>query len=590
MGELARKVQVHWTRVALVWALLSIYLLIRSVPALAIRDFPDPDDVLRLVQVRDLLAGQGWFDLHQYRVNAPEGLLMHWSRLVDLPLATAILVLDPIFGRTAAEQIAIVAIPLLTLAAILAAIAKAASYHLQRETVTLACLCAGLSPMLLIQVQPMRIDHHGWQIFTVVLALVGVAQGRRWQGAALAGAALAAGLSISLEILPLAAGFGAVYAVHWLEDRRQRYQLVVFLVALATGLIMLFGATRGLADLVEHCDAVSPGHLGLFTLTAAGVALVARRNPAHGPFVIAALSAVGLGAVGFYLWQAPMCAAGPFADLEPQVRLLWYENIAEGQPIWLARPIVAIPIALHALIVLAILLWARHRSGGDQRQWWQDYLILAIVSFGAGILVWRSMAFVGALSAIPLGLFAAHLLAKVRTANHVRRKLALVAALCIGLVPGLPFVAYAAVLPESSALRQGTAEPRMGVKCNLDKAIPALGHLPRAKIFAPLDIGPALLERSHHSVVATGHHRGQANMRDVIAAFTGSPDRAQALIARHNAKYLLTCDKLGEMQLYAGYAPDGLSAQIISGTVPHWLEEVNIAAPPAVKLWRVKPE
>ena len=27
---------------------------------------PDGDDVMRLVQIRDLLAGQGWFDLYQY--------------------------------------------------------------------------------------------------------------------------------------------------------------------------------------------------------------------------------------------------------------------------------------------------------------------------------------------------------------------------------------------------------------------------------------------------------------------------------------------------------------------------------------------
>ena len=45
------------------------------------------DDAMRLVQVRDLLAGQGWFDLTQYRLNPPDGVAMHWSRLIDLPIA-----------------------------------------------------------------------------------------------------------------------------------------------------------------------------------------------------------------------------------------------------------------------------------------------------------------------------------------------------------------------------------------------------------------------------------------------------------------------------------------------------------------------
>ncbi|TIR63053.1 MAG: GtrA family protein, partial [Mesorhizobium sp.] len=43
----------------------------------------DNDSMLRLVEVRDLLAGQGWFDLHQYRMGLTGGFVMHWSRLVD---------------------------------------------------------------------------------------------------------------------------------------------------------------------------------------------------------------------------------------------------------------------------------------------------------------------------------------------------------------------------------------------------------------------------------------------------------------------------------------------------------------------------
>ena len=32
---------------------------------------PDSDDAMRLVQVRDLLAGQGWFDMVQHRLMPP---------------------------------------------------------------------------------------------------------------------------------------------------------------------------------------------------------------------------------------------------------------------------------------------------------------------------------------------------------------------------------------------------------------------------------------------------------------------------------------------------------------------------------------
>jgi hypothetical protein len=59
----------------------------------------DGDDALRLVEVRDLLNGQSWFDLTQKRYLPPEGVPMHWSRLVDLPLAAAVRVLTPLLGE-----------------------------------------------------------------------------------------------------------------------------------------------------------------------------------------------------------------------------------------------------------------------------------------------------------------------------------------------------------------------------------------------------------------------------------------------------------------------------------------------------------
>ncbi len=45
--------------------------------------FSDPDDAMRLAQVREFLAGKGWFDLYEPRVDPPGGYLTHWSRLVD---------------------------------------------------------------------------------------------------------------------------------------------------------------------------------------------------------------------------------------------------------------------------------------------------------------------------------------------------------------------------------------------------------------------------------------------------------------------------------------------------------------------------
>src|SRR6476469_10371578 len=73
----------------------------------------DTDDNMRIMQVRGLLHGQGWFDLRQHRMNPPFGANIHWSRLVDLPIAGMILGLRPFLGGAGAERWAVAIAPLL---------------------------------------------------------------------------------------------------------------------------------------------------------------------------------------------------------------------------------------------------------------------------------------------------------------------------------------------------------------------------------------------------------------------------------------------------------------------------------------------
>ncbi|MEO1487879.1 MAG: hypothetical protein AAFR88_00365 [Pseudomonadota bacterium] len=104
------------TRVGIAWAIISALLVVVNWGSITQMRFPDPDDTMRLIQVRDLLGGQGWFDVSQYRADAPGGgVPMHWSRLVDLPLALIMLVLTPFLGAANAELAALVITPLLVL-------------------------------------------------------------------------------------------------------------------------------------------------------------------------------------------------------------------------------------------------------------------------------------------------------------------------------------------------------------------------------------------------------------------------------------------------------------------------------------------
>ena len=67
---------------------------------------------MRMAQVRALLGGQGWFDLRQHRFDAAQGgANIHWSRLVDLPLAAHDPADEAVVGGADAERIAVAIAP-----------------------------------------------------------------------------------------------------------------------------------------------------------------------------------------------------------------------------------------------------------------------------------------------------------------------------------------------------------------------------------------------------------------------------------------------------------------------------------------------
>ena len=67
------------------------------------QEFAEPDNAMRLVEVRDFIGGAGWFDVTQARLNPPDGTPMHWVRWIDAAIATPIVILRPFIGQHAAE-------------------------------------------------------------------------------------------------------------------------------------------------------------------------------------------------------------------------------------------------------------------------------------------------------------------------------------------------------------------------------------------------------------------------------------------------------------------------------------------------------
>ncbi len=549
----------------------------------------DPDDQLRMVQLRDFLRGQSWFDTTQYRMNAPDGAPMHWSRLIELPLALLVLLLKPLFGQPAAEMIAGATVPLLLLGAIATILGQIATRLANAEAGIVAVLLTLISPALVLQLRPLRIDHHGWQIFFAVLALWTMFWPDKRRGGLVLGLSLAFWLHISLEGAPLTAAFFILLGWRWIIEKAHGRRLTWTIASFAISSILLFlGTQRDM--LATYCDTISPPHIVAIVLAAAIMLPAIALTPDQRRLRLAAAVAAGAAAIGAILLIAPECAGGAFGGLDPLVREYWYVHINEGLPIWHQSWRNALVLmAMSACGVVALLsVQAKAAAGAlkDIRVAGFFLIYAALLS----LLVFRTVA-VAAAFAIPLiAVWINQLFQQYRKAKEPVARVGLVALMLFLLVPG-PVVAQLYSTGES-AFGAGAKPDIVAAKadsklCEAVPSVAALSALSGANIVAPFDMGPTILLVTPHKVLASSHHRNEAAMHDHIAIFRSAPDRARNIITKRGITHIAVCPSEAEMRNYARKDPKGLWSELASGTAPAWLEPLPDMGD-GIKVWRVR--
>ncbi|HYI04579.1 MAG TPA: hypothetical protein VD858_06800, partial [Reyranella sp.] len=218
--------------VTLVWLLVALALLLQHWTQTA-ETLLDTDDAMRLAQLRNWLGGpglfSGWFDLHQARMQPPEGYGTHWSRLIDAGLAGLLFVFGLFTDNASAERLMRAWWPLLWLLPTIAGMAAIAWRVAGREAATVALLLALVGVPAYQQFTPGRIDHHNVQIALTMLTVAATVWSDRWRwGATAAGLLTGLALTIGFEAVPYLAACGAVFAFRYVADREASGDLVCY--------------------------------------------------------------------------------------------------------------------------------------------------------------------------------------------------------------------------------------------------------------------------------------------------------------------------------------------------------------------------
>ncbi|HWW58780.1 MAG TPA: hypothetical protein VN047_17940 [Sphingopyxis sp.] len=586
-------------RIALIlWTAISLIAIVGKWHAIGVLELGDTDDAMRMAQVRDLLAGQGWWDLNQYRVNpAGGGVLMHWSRIVDAPLAAGILLLKPLFGQALAERIVMTLWPPLLGAALSIACVLGYRDLSDRRIAWVVPLFLILSGFVVMQFRPLRVDHHGWQIFLAMLIMGQALRPATWRAGLIAGLCAAALLAVSIEGLPIVALFAGLAALRWALYGRtgDRARMGGYMLALAGGAILFQFVTRGPVGLAgTWCDSLSAPYLAAFVGAAAVVLAAARANPAQRVTRFALLAGAAGLAAGALVWTEPQCAKGPFASLDPIVVKYWYRNVLEGQPLWASLPFDAIFVLTPSLVGLAgsLLAWRGSVTAGDRRNW--ATVIIALLGAAAlSLLVLRSVS-TAHVFALPgcawLGLRAWERARAIPSA--LPRILASAAA---GLTLPLPGSIAAAIILGALFPALKPDEKEAVVLAPIERtcldsvALAGLGQLPPTTILTPIDLGAPLIFWTRHSLVASGHHRNREAMADTIRVFVGDPAQAEALVRKQQASLIVFCRSAADFDQYRRARKDDLAALLYAGKPPAWLEAVPIGEKSGLSVWRVRP-
>ena len=368
----------------------------------------DTDDATRLVMMRELLAGRGWWDQHWMRLQPPVGVWMHWSRLLDGGLAGLTLLFRLVLSPADAEYATRIVWPGLWIipaawATLVSAKALAVSTgrHDRAQPAVIAATVLLLLNVSLYasQFHSGRVDHHNAQIALTLVALAGALQpSHRRAWAVTAGIAGGVGLAIGLEALFFQALIAGSIALRFVLDPGARRFVRSYGFALVAATVIAQGIqTPPDRWLVSACDAIG---LNLVAGVGAGIVVLlpgmalSRRRDSR--FRALAVSLAGAAALGTYVGLDPHCLRGPFADVDPGIRAIWLDHVNEVAN-WsvlyqrdAGRAMTLAGAAVIGVVATLGLLWQPRRLMDGA--WWTTVLCLAL-GLGVGAMAARMTAY-----------------------------------------------------------------------------------------------------------------------------------------------------------------------------------------------------
>ena len=577
-----------WKRITfLVWVLVCLWWVYSGWDQIRWFGLGDTDDNMRIMQVRALLHGQGWYDLRDYRMNPPFGANIHWSRLVDLPIAGLILGLRPFIGGAAAERWACAIAPMLPYLLLLYSIGLTARRLLGPTAYLLAFLALIFAQSNNGMFAPDRIDHHGWQLALLGLSIASIADPKKLRGGILLGLSSAFSMAIGMEMIIYLAIAGVAMVLFWVDDVEERDRLLAYAVTLGGSTAFCFLVFSSNDNWNAVCDALSPVWLSDALIGSALMLALAWVSPGDWKRRLGLALAAGAIIAAFHALTWPQCLSRP-ENISPEVDRLWLRYVKEARPFYThgwrtATLIMTLPVT--GLVGWGLLTWWRWGDRDLRRR----VIGSALPCLAATLLLfWQTRTGPASQMLAVVGCAALIWIIVPRSwnsANSTVRIAITVLVFVIGCGAVVPFAV--GFIPEDPPTKREIAIGKANRLCGTLWGLHQVAIQPKGVVMTFVDLGPRLITLTHHDAIAGPYHRNGEQIADVMKFWRGSADQAHQIAGKYHANYVLSCPNSSTTTIFEAETPKGFYAQLERNQIPNWLMPVQLPKDSPYRMWKV---
>lgn len=532
---------------------------------------------MRLVQVRDFLAGQSWFDTTQYRLGLDEGTPMHWSRLIDLPIAAMIWTFSLVLTQDWAEMATMTLWPLILIAPTLWAMQRASVHFGGTQAGPFGFIFAIIAIFTTRKFEIGALDHHNVQMMLMAFILMSMMKGgNRGSDGLIIGISSALSIAIGLEMLPFIVTISFMIGVNWvMSGTEAKSKSVLFAGSFSLTMVVVillikpdFGST------VFRCDAFGMELLTIGLSGATGLLGIAILFSPRTRFVRAVcVLLLGGALVLIASIFAPQCLANPYDPLYPEVVREWLGRISESRSLF--RIISLGNLANFGFVIIPLIAALFSTYIIREPLYRIRAITLLLILVGAYAMMFyqiRGLFFLLQLCAIPLAAMVGR-----AYANYKKTRTPFAGVLFIMLL----FVS----IPNTwiaGAVRFGKPEPqpenisRSGdfKDCKKPDEYRVLLNLPEGTVATSTDLGVMVLLNTPHRAIAANFHRNQDGILANIDLMKTDLADAENLLEQWNVSYVVLCENDFATQAFADLYPDGLWYSLYRSEFPDFLTPV----------------